>query len=69
MLMAFCPPLGMVGNVFAWSSPVKQLAALDVVLVFLVFPCPPYMLITIAARRCFSDIDAERRKNLPVSSF
>lgn len=27
MLMAFCPPLGMVGNMFAWSSPVDQLAA------------------------------------------
>ncbi|MCI5166501.1 MAG: hypothetical protein D3903_10495 [Candidatus Electrothrix sp. GM3_4] len=38
MLMAFCPPLRMVGNVFAWLSPVDQLAALDVVLVF---PCPP----------------------------
>jgi hypothetical protein len=30
MLMAFCPLLGMVGNVFAWSSPVDQLAAIDV---------------------------------------
>ncbi|MGB5687479.1 MAG: hypothetical protein WBM35_16845 [Candidatus Electrothrix sp.] len=28
MLMAFCPPLGMAGNVFA--SPVDQLAAIDV---------------------------------------
>jgi len=45
MLMAFCPPLGMAGNVFAWSSPVDQLAASDVALVLPVFPCSPYMLL------------------------
>jgi hypothetical protein len=42
---AFCPPLGMVGNVFAWSSPVDQLVALDVAFVVLFFPCPPYILV------------------------
>jgi hypothetical protein len=38
MLMAFCPPLGMAGKVFA--SPVDQLAAMDVALVLLVVPYP-----------------------------
>ena len=41
-----------VGNVFAWSSPVDQLAAIDVARVLLVFPCPPYMLLQLARRRC-----------------
>lgn len=42
--MAFCPPFGMVGNVFVWSSPVDQLAAMDVALVVPIFPCSPYIL-------------------------
>ncbi len=38
MLLAFCPPLGMVGNVFA--SPAGHLAAIDVALVVPVVPYP-----------------------------
>ncbi|MCI5223247.1 MAG: hypothetical protein D3924_11370, partial [Candidatus Electrothrix sp. AR4] len=36
--------LDMVGNMFVWSPPVKQLTAIDITLVLLFFLCPPYML-------------------------
>jgi hypothetical protein len=37
-------PEGVAGNVFVWSSPVDQLAAIDVIIIVIVFLCPPYNL-------------------------
>ncbi|MCI5125872.1 MAG: hypothetical protein D3925_15730 [Candidatus Electrothrix sp. AR5] len=58
MLMVFCPPFGMMGNVLAWSLPVDQLVMVDIVLVLLVFSYPRYML--------FPSLPAEKRRSPPL---